>query len=84
MARNKGKSEVRKFSSLMSVHLFAALQKQAAQNGQSVRFVLESAIRHYLEVVTPSGETVNPRAQRLLRASATRNDELLKRLAKAK
>ncbi len=75
---------VKKFSSLMSASLLRAIQERAARNGQTVRFVLEAAVKHYLEVVTPSGEAVNPRAASLLDASIRRNDDLLKRLAKAK
>lgn len=78
------RTDVRKFSSLMSATLLNAMKLQAERNGQSLRFVLESAVKHYLEVVTPSGEAVNARALQLLRASITRNDDLLKRLAKAK
>lgn len=78
------KSTVRKFSSLMSEPLLRAVQEQAVRNGQTMRFVLECAVKHYLEVVTPSGEVVNPRAAALLKASIARNDDLLKRLAKAK
>ena len=77
------KTTTKKFSSLMSKALLERLKRQADQNGQSVRFLLEAAVRHYLEVVVPSAGSVHSDALRHLRASAARNDELLKRLAKA-
>ena len=78
------KPRVRKFSSLMSKPLLEKLRKQADQNGQSVRFVIEKAVEHYLEVVVPSSQTVRPEVLAHLKASISQNEGLLKRLAKAK
>ena len=73
-----------KFSSIMSKALLAKLRKHAEQNGQSTRFVLENAVKHYLEVVVPSAAFVRPGFDEMLKAAVTRHDGLLKRLAKAK
>lgn len=73
----------KKFSSLMSKPLLEKLKRQADANGQSVRFLLEAAVRHYLEVVVPSTHGVHADALKHLRASAARNEGLLRRLAKA-
>ena len=77
------KTATKKFSSLMSKPLLDRLKKQADQNGQSVRFVLERAVEHYLEVVVLSSRGIHTDAVRHLRSSAARNEGLLKRLAKA-
>lgn len=77
------KATTKKFSSLMNKSLLEQMKRQADRNGQSVRFVLESAVRHYLEVVVLSARGVHADATKHLRASMLRNDGLLKRLAKA-
>ena len=77
------KAATKKFSSLMSKTLLGQLKRQAQQNGQSVRFLMEAAVRHYLEVVLPSAQGVHSDALLHLRASAKRNAGLLKRLARA-
>lgn len=77
------KPRVRKFSSLMSEPLYRALQERAHQNGQPVRFVLENAVRHYLEVVLPYAMNVRPEVLRHMEQSFVDNQELMRRLAKA-
>jgi sigma54-dependent transcription regulator len=67
----------------MNEALLKAVQQRAAANGQSVRFILEAAVRHYLEFVTPSATTLRPQIVALADESIRRNDKLLKRLAKA-
>jgi hypothetical protein len=82
--RKRGKRvKVKKFSSLMNAALLEQVKKQAAQNGQTVRFLLEAAIRHYVEVVVPSSQGVHSDALHHLRASAKRNAGLMRLLAKA-
>lgn len=81
MARRK--NDARKFSSLMNASLLNALQKQAAQNGQSIRFVLESAVKHYLEVVLPSGQAIHRDVVQRARKAIQKHDKLLHLLAKA-
>jgi hypothetical protein len=77
------KTRVRKFSSLMSEPLLKALQEQARRNGQSMRFVLEAAVSHYLEVVGPSSNTVRPEIIAFADETIRDYDKLLKRLSKA-
>jgi hypothetical protein len=77
------KSRVRKFSSLMNERLLRAVQQRARQNGQSMRFVLEAAVSHYLEVVAPSSATVRPEVIGLADETIRDHDKLLKRLSKA-
>lgn len=84
MRKRSKRPRVKKFSSLMNAALLEQVKKQAAQNGQTVRFLLEAAIRHYVEVVLPSAQGVHSDALRHLRASARRNAGLLRRLAQAK
>ena len=77
------KPRVRKFSSLMSEALLKALQERAKRNGQSMRFVLEAAVSHYLEVVGPSSTTVRPEVIALADETIRDYDKLLKRLSRA-
>lgn len=77
------KPRVRKFSSLMSEPLLKALQERAKQNGQSMRFILETAVSHYLEVVGPSSTTVRPEIIAFADETIRDYDKLLKRLSKA-
>ncbi len=82
--RRKGKgAKVKKFSSLMNAALLERTKKQAVQNGQTMRFILEAALRHYIEVVVPSTQGVHSDSLHHLRASAKRNAGLLRRLAQA-
>jgi len=74
----------KKFSSLMDDQLFRRLKVEAERNGHSVRYVLERAVQHYLDIVAPSAETVRPEVVSHLKASIAKNDGLLRRLAKAK
>lgn len=73
-----------KFSSVMSKPLLTKLRKEAEENGQSIRFLLERAVEHYLDVVLPSARRVRPEIMRHADATIRQYDELLKRLAKAK
>ena len=77
------KPRVRKFSSLMSAPLLEAVQQQAYQHGQSIRHILESAVRHYLEVVVPSSQSVRPEMIQRARKAIQKHDKLLHLLAKA-
>jgi uncharacterized protein with von Willebrand factor type A (vWA) domain len=67
----------------MNEALLKAVQQRAAANDQSVRLILEAAVRHYLASVTPSGTTLRPQFNALADEDIWRNDNLLKRLAKA-
>jgi hypothetical protein len=54
----------------------------AKQNGQSQRYVLEQALRHYLRNVVPSQHLVRPDVMAAFGRVVDRNRELLDRLAK--
>jgi hypothetical protein len=82
--RKRGKgAKVKKFSSLMNAALLDEVRKQAAQNGQTVRFLLEAAVRHYVEVVVPSSQGVHPDIVQRGRRAIERHDRALHLLAKA-
>jgi hypothetical protein len=77
-------AKTKKFSSLMNAALLERLKKQAERNGQSVSFLLEAAVRHYLGTVVPSSQQVRPEIVALGEESIRDNMDLLRRLAKAK
>ncbi len=78
------KTVVRKFSSLMKKPLLDQLKKEASLHGQSVRYLLEQAVEHYLKVVLPSVRPVRPEVLKHIEASFEEHKELIKRLAKSK
>jgi hypothetical protein len=77
------KPATQKFSSLMSRVLLERLRREAESNGQSVRFLLENAVKHYLEVVLPYARGVRPEVLPHIEASFVENQELIRRLAKS-
>lgn len=63
--------------------LYAEFSNVAKANGQSVRFVLEKAMRNYLQlVVVPSQDTVRPEVMAHFRRSTDKNRDLHELLAK--
>jgi len=77
------RATAQKFSSLMDKRLLSQLKRAAERNGQSLRFVLEKAVEHYLEVVTPSWQTIRPEVLETAKRVIAKRDRLLHRLAKA-
>ena len=75
------KAATRKLGLEVDARLYADLDKLAKTNGQSRRFLLERALRHYLEVVAPSQNTVRPEIMRHFRESVKRNRKLFELLA---
>lgn len=73
-----------KFSSVMNSRLLARLKKQADRNGQSLRFALEKAVTHYLDVVVPSAQNIRPEVLKYADETIAEYEDLMKRLAKAK
>ncbi len=61
--------------------LYAHLTKVAKENGQSRRYLLEQALKFYLQTVVPSQGTVRPEALAHYRQSARKNRKLLQLLA---
>jgi hypothetical protein len=77
-----GKSSTVKIGPEIDKKLFAEFARIAKENGQSQRFLLERAIRHYLECVVPSQRTVRPEVMEHFRRSTDRNRELHRLLAR--
>lgn len=77
------KPRVRKFSTLMREPLLRQLHEQAARNGQSIRFILEAAVEHYLHVVLPSAQTAHPDIVHRTQKAIDKHRKLLEMLAKA-
>jgi len=63
--------------------LYAKFSKVAAENGQSVRFVLERAMENYVELVAPSQNAIRPEAVAHFRRSTAKNRKLHELLAKS-
>lgn len=64
--------------------LYVKFSELAAENGQSVRFVLERAMENYLQFVAPSQNSLRPEAMAHFRRSTDRNRKLHELLAKNK
>ncbi len=62
--------------------LYGKFSKIAAENGQSVRFVLEQAMENYVQLVAPSQGAVRPEAMAHFRRSTDKNRKLHELLAK--
>jgi hypothetical protein len=62
--------------------LYAKFSELAAENGQSVRFVLERAMENYLQFVAPSQSSVRPEAMAHFHRSTDKNRKLHELLAK--
>ena len=62
--------------------LYAHLTKVAKANGQSRRFVLENALKHYLDVVVPSRGTIRSEVMAHARRSVSKNRKLMELLAR--
>ena len=66
----------------MDSRLYARLSKLATDNGQHKSFLLEQAVRHYLDVVVPSQGTIRPEVMAHFRTSKEKNRKLMELLAK--
>lgn len=62
--------------------LYAKFAKVATDNGQSVRFALERAMRNYIQLVAPSRNAVRPEAMAHFQKSTAKNRKLHQLLAK--
>lgn len=72
----------RKIGLEIDARLYADLSKVAIRNGQSRRFLLEQALKAYLQTIAAGSATVRPEAMEHYRKSATRNRKLLHLLAR--
>jgi predicted transcriptional regulator len=75
------RATTRKIGLEMDAQLYAKLSRMAKENGQSRRFLLEKALKHYLEVVAPSQGTVRPGVMKHFRSSTEKNRKLHQLLA---
>ena len=55
--------------------LYREFSRIAKENGQSQRFLLEKAIRHYIQFVVPSQRTVRPEVMAHFRRSTEKRSE---------
>ena len=75
-------SKTKKIAPEIDAKLWEQLATVAKQNGQSQRYVLEQALRHYLQNVVPSQHLVRPQVMDAFDDSVARNRDLLDRLAR--
>jgi predicted transcriptional regulator len=66
----------------MPTSLYKKLAKLAEENGQTTTRVLEEAAEHYIHYVRPTQNSVRPEFMAHVRRSMTKNDKLLRLLAK--
>lgn len=74
--------KTKKIAPEIDAKLWDQLTAVAKQNGQSQRYVLEQALRHYLENVVPSQHLVRPHVMEAFGRVLKKNRDLLQRLAK--
>ena len=72
-----------KIAAQIDAKLYEELVSVAKENGQSLRFVLERALEHYLHNVVPSQRLVRPEVMAAYCCSNEKYRELYKRLAQA-
>lgn len=72
----------KKFTPEIDAGLYDKLVETAERNGQSKRYVLEQALRFYLENVVPSQHLVRREVMDAFEQSVARNREMLEKLAK--
>ena len=77
------KVETIKIGPEIDKELYTEFARLAAENGQSQRYLLEKAMRHYIQFIAPSKNTVRPEVMSHFRRSTNRNRELHKTLAQA-
>ncbi len=65
----------------IDARLYDRLSEVAKAHGQSRRFLLEKALKHYLEVVVPSQSTIRPEVLKHFRQSVSKNRKLMELLA---
>lgn len=63
--------------------LYEEFVKLAKENGQSQRFLLESAIKHYLQFIAPLKDTIRPEVMAQFRRSTNKNRKLHEVLARS-
>ena len=76
------KAETIKIGPEIDKELYVEFARIAQENGQSQRYLLEKAMRHYIQFIAPSQSTVRPEVMTHFRRSVDKNRELHKRLAR--
>lgn len=61
--------------------LYGRLSRIAKSNGQSRRFLIEEALRLYMQAVASSETEIRPQVMAAYRESVRKNRDLLRRLA---
>jgi hypothetical protein len=74
--------KTKKIAPAVDAKLWEELEAVAKRNGQSQRYVLEQALRHYLHSVVPSQHLVRTEVMDAFQQSVAHNRDLLERLAK--
>jgi hypothetical protein len=74
--------KTKKFTPEIDARLYDEFVAVAEKNGQSKRYVLEQALRFYLQNVVPSQHLVRREVMDAFEQSVNRNRDLLSRLAK--
>ena len=75
------KTSTKKLGLEIDAALYGRLSRIARSNGQSRRFLLEEALRLYLQAVASPGEEIRPQVMAAYRDSVRKNRDLLRRLA---
>jgi predicted transcriptional regulator len=76
------KAATKKIGLELDSRLYARLDKLAEDHGQSKTFLLQQAVKHYLDVVVPSQSTIRPEVMAHFRRSKEKNRKLMGLLAK--
>jgi sigma54-dependent transcription regulator len=76
------KAETIKIGPEIDKELYFEFARIAQENGQSQRYLLEKAMRHYIQFIAPSQSTVRPEVMTHFRRSVEKNRELHKHLAR--
>jgi hypothetical protein len=65
----------------MPATLYDDMAKVAKDNGQTITYVVEQALKHYLQFIAPTQGTVRPAVMFHVRRSIEKNRKLLEMLA---
>jgi predicted transcriptional regulator len=75
------RSSTKKLGLEIDAALYGRLARIAKSNGQSRRFLLEQALRLYLQALATSETEIRPEVMAAYRQSVRKNRDLLRRLA---
>lgn len=75
------KVETIKIGPEIDKELYTEFARIAKENGQSQRYLLEEAMRRYIELIAPSRNTIRPEVMMHFRRSTDKNRDLHRKLA---